>query len=156
MNKAIRKGLSFGLISGIITTLGLIVGLDSATHSTKIILGSIFIIAIADGLSDAFGIHVSEESDVKTTTKSVWQSTFATFFAKLVFALSFTIPIIFFDLSVAIPICIGWGFGLIGAFSARIAKINKEKIYKPVLEHLSLATFVIIATYLIGQLVATL
>ena len=47
---------------GVITTLGLIVGLHSGTHSRAIVIGGILTIAIADAMSDALGIHVSEES----------------------------------------------------------------------------------------------
>jgi vacuolar iron transporter family protein len=54
-------GLSFGLTSGVITTLGLIVGLHAGTHSRAAVLGGIFTIAIADSLFDALGIHLAEE-----------------------------------------------------------------------------------------------
>jgi len=56
---SLKTGFSFGLTSGIITTLGLIVGLNSSTRSKLVVLGGILIIAIADAFSDAFGIHVS-------------------------------------------------------------------------------------------------
>ena len=47
MRLSIRKGFSFGLTSGIITTLGLIVGLHSGTHSKMIVIvvGLVFMIA---------------------------------------------------------------------------------------------------------------
>ena len=82
MKSSIRKGFSFGLTSGIITTLGLIVGLNSGTHSTILVIGGICIIAIADGMSDALGIHVSEESENIHSTKEIWESTISTFISK--------------------------------------------------------------------------
>ena len=91
MKLSIRKGFSFGLTSGIITTLGLIVGLHSSTHSAIVIIGGILVIAIADALSDALGIHISEESEKKHSTKEIWESTFATFLSKFVFALTFIV-----------------------------------------------------------------
>ena len=76
MKISIRKGLGFGLTSGIITTLGLIVGLNSGTNSKVVVLGGILVIAIADSLSDALGIHISEESGSKSITKkALWEST---------------------------------------------------------------------------------
>ena len=57
-----KTGISFGLTSGVITTLGLMVGLHSGSHSRAIVIGGIMTIAIADAMSDALGIHVSEES----------------------------------------------------------------------------------------------
>ncbi len=79
MKISIRKGFSFGLTSGIITTLGLIVGLHSSTHSAAVVISGILIIAIVDALSDAIGIHISEESEIKHSTKEIWESTITTF-----------------------------------------------------------------------------
>ncbi|HIE31931.1 MAG TPA: hypothetical protein EYP67_06070, partial [Methanosarcinales archaeon] len=67
MRHSLKTGFSFGLTSGIITTLGLMVGLHSGTHSELVIIGGILTIAIADAFSDALGIHVSEESESKHT-----------------------------------------------------------------------------------------
>ena len=62
---SIKKGLGFGLTSGIITTLGLIIGLSAGTHSKIAVIGGILTIAFADALSDSLGIHISEESTKK-------------------------------------------------------------------------------------------
>ena len=48
-----RTGLYFGATSGVITTIGLIVGLNAGTRSLVAVLGGIFVIAIADAMSDA-------------------------------------------------------------------------------------------------------
>ena len=63
--------MSFGLTSGIITTLGLIVGLHSGTHSKLAVIGGILTIAMADAFSDALGIHVSEESEATQWPKYI-------------------------------------------------------------------------------------
>ena len=69
MKLSIKKGLGFGLTSGIITTLGMMVGLHSSTHSDKVVIGGILIIAVADAMSDALGIHISEETDARKSKK---------------------------------------------------------------------------------------
>jgi len=150
------KGLGFGLTSGVITTLGLMVGLDSTTHSKIVVLGGIFVIAIADALSDSLGMHVSVESENKYTDKHIWESTIATFFSKLIVALSFAIPILLFSLNTAIMINIIWGLLLIAGFSFYIAKKEKIKPLHAIIEHVSIAIIVIIATYYIGTYVALL
>ena len=58
MKTFVMKGLGYGLTSGIITTLGMMVGLNAGTHSKVAVLGGIFIIAIGDSLSDALGMHI--------------------------------------------------------------------------------------------------
>lgn len=65
MKLSLRKGFSFGLTSAAITTLGMIIGLDSAMHSKLVVIGGILSIAVADSFSDALGIHISEESHEK-------------------------------------------------------------------------------------------
>ena len=149
MRIAIRKGFGFGLTSGIITTLGLMVGLTSGTHSKKIVLGGILLIAIADSLSDALGIHISEEAgSKKTTEKQIWSSTFSTIFFKFFFALTFTIPVLLFELQIAVLIGIIWGLLLLSIFSFYISKKRKEKPLPAILEHTTIAVIVIILTYL--------
>lgn len=153
MREAIKKGLGFGLTSGIITTLGLIIGLYSSTSSKLAIIGGIIIIAVADSLSDALGIHISEEFNHKNSKKHVWESTFATFLFKFIFAITFIIPFLLLSILTAIIASIVWGLFLITAFSYYITKMKNKNVYKICLEHLSITILVIIASYYIGIMV---
>jgi len=144
-------GFSFGLTSGIITTVGLIIGLYSGTHSKLVIIGGILTIAIADAFSDALGIHISEESENKHTTKEIWESTISTFVAKFVFAMLFIIPILLFPLTAAVIISIVLGLSLLGIFSFYIAKEQEIKPWKVIMEHLLIALVVIGITYHVGN-----
>lgn len=156
MRHSYKVGFSFGLISGIVTTLGMIVGLHSSTHSKIFVLGGILVIAIADALSDAMGIHFSEESENKHSFKEIWESTVATFLSKFIFALTFVIPILLFELSTAILLCIIWGVILTMIFSIYLAKSQNKKIVQTVVEHLVLIIMVVIITHFVGDWVATL
>ncbi|MDD5290487.1 MAG: hypothetical protein PHZ04_00005, partial [Patescibacteria group bacterium] len=122
MKHSIKKGFSFGLTSGVITTLGLIIGLDSATGSSLVVIGGILTIAIADALSDALGMHISEESENCHTTKEVWTATASTFLTKFFFALTFIIPVLIFTLPNAIIASVIWGLILITTFSFFMAR----------------------------------
>ena len=160
LNHSLRIGFSFGLTSGIITTLGLMVGLNSALgasiDSKLAVTGGILTIAIADSLSDAMGIHISEESENKHTTKEIWESTIATLASKFVFALSFIIPVLLFEkLSTAIIVSIVWGLSLLSVLSFTIAHGQKTKPWKAVAEHLIIATVVIVLTYYVGCWIST-
>lgn len=155
MEHSLKTGFSFGLTSGVITTLGLIVGLHSGTNSKIVIIGGIVIIAIADAFSDALGIHISEESENKHTTKEIWASTISTFAAKFVFSMTFIVPIILFPLTTAIIVCIVWGLSLLGIFSFYIAKQQKAKTWSVVMEHLLIALLVISITHYVGDWVST-
>lgn len=154
MKHSHKVGLCFGLTSGVITTIGLMVGLYSSTHSKFVVVGGILTIAFVDSLSDGFGIHISEESENKHSKKEIWESTFSTFFSKLFVALSFIIPVLIFDLKYAIYVSVIWGFSLLGLLSYNIGKNEKEKIWFVILEHLLIAIIVVIVAYYIGQIIS--
>ncbi|MEK7310149.1 MAG: hypothetical protein AAB038_04970 [Planctomycetota bacterium] len=168
MNHALTTGFSFGSTSGVITTLGLMVGLHSGTHSKFAVLGGIITIAIADAFSDALGIHISEESENKHTTAEIWMATVSTFIAKFVVALTFTIPVLLWDFSktinipgllsvefpIAIVVAIAWGLFLITTVSIRLAQKQGNKISRVVLEHLLIVILVIATTHYVGHWVA--
>jgi VIT1/CCC1 family predicted Fe2+/Mn2+ transporter len=152
MKESFRVGVSFGLTSGIITTLGLMVGLESGTHSQLAVVSGILTIAIADAL----GIHISEESENRHTVKEIWQSTLFTFLSKLVFASSFIIPLFLFSLPTAVVVAVFWGFFLLGGFSFLIARAEKAKPLPVIAEHLVIAGAVILITDALGRLIQRL
>jgi len=151
MKHSLKTGFSFGLTSGVITTLGLMIGLYSGTHSGIVVVGGILTIAIADAFSDALGIHISEEAENKHTAREVWESTVSTFLSKFVSALTFVVPVLLFQLSTAIIVSVIWGLSLLGIFSFQIAKEQKTKPWKVVMEHLVIALIVIAITYYVGN-----
>jgi len=154
MRSSVRIGIFFGTTSGIITTLGLIVGLHSGTHSQLAIIGGVLTIAVADAFSDALGIHISEESEKKHSTKEIWESTLFTFLAKFFFALTFVLPVLVFELSTAIIISVIWGLLVVSVLSFEVAREERKKPWKVVGEHLFISIVVIIATHYVGDLVS--
>lgn len=156
MKHSIKTGLSFGLTSGVITTVGLMVGLHSGTHSRLVVIGGILIIAIADAFSDALGIHMSEESEIKHTPKDIWESTASTFLSKFVFALTFVVPLLLFQLLTAIIVNVAWGLTLLGIFSFYIAKEQKISPWKVIAEHVIIALIVIITTHYAGDCISSI
>lgn len=156
MKLSIQKGFSFGLTSGIITTLGLMVGLNSSTHSTMVVIGGILVIAIADALSDSLGMHISEEAESKNSVREVWEATASTFFSKFFFALTFIVPVVLFELDMAIKVSIAWGLLLITLISFYVAKQQKTGALHVIVEHIVIAICVIAITHFVGDWVATL
>ncbi|MDY6933651.1 MAG: hypothetical protein SVZ03_05430 [Spirochaetota bacterium] len=154
MKHSLKVGLSFGITSGIITTLGLMVGLHSSTHSKIIIIGAVLTIAIADSFSDALGIHISEESENTHTTKELWESAISTLLSKFFFTLSFIIPILLFELLTAIIVNIIWGILVLSILSNYMAKEQGDKRWKVIAEHIIIALLVIALTHHVGDWVA--
>lgn len=156
MRVALRKGLSYGTTSGVITSLGLLIGLYSTSASREVILAGILTIAFADALSDGLGIHISEESENHHSNRSIWESTLATVFSKMVLGLTFVIPLILLSLKTAIIVNVIWGTLALSLLCYKIAKQNKEKASTVLAGHLGIALFVVVGSCLIGGVVNTL
>lgn len=154
MKKFIKKGLFFGLTSSMITTVGLMVGLQAGTHSRIAVIGGICTIAIADALSDALGIHVSEESENIHTEKEIWVATASTFGSKFLFTLTFLIPVLLFQLPIAILVSIVWGGLVLIILSYKIASYNGKKTWSVIAEHLLIAATVIILANFTGKVIS--
>lgn len=152
---SLEVGFSFGITSGIITTLGLIVGLSSGTQSKVTVIGGILTIAIADSFSDALGIHISEESEGKHSDEEIWQSTIFTFLAKFLFASLFILPILYFDLSTAVIVSVILGLSLLSILSFLLSQKQDSKAWNVVLEHLLVAIVVIFLTHYAGIWIAS-
>lgn len=143
--------MSFGLTSGVITTLGVMMGLNAGTHSKVAVVGGILTIAIADAVSDSFGIHVSEETDPTRNEKQVWESTIAAFIAKFFVVVSFLVPIFFLSLPTAIFVNLVWGMYILIGFSVFIAIRSGRNPATLSLKHTGLALLIVLLTHAVGN-----
>ena len=146
-----RTGLFFGATSGVITTLGLMIGLNAGTHSLAAVLGGILVIAVADAMSDALGIHLAEEADPNSTPEHIWAATVSTFLNKFVFALSFAIPLLLLPLDLAVMASVVWGMLVITVLSYFIARVQEASPITIIVEHLAIALLVIVLSHFIGE-----
>ena len=149
-----RTGLFFGATSGVITTIGLIVGLNSGTQSITAVLGGILVIAVADAMSDALGIHLAEEADPNTDHGHVWAATIMTFVTKFVFSISFAVPLLLLPLTTAVLVSVVCGLLVIVILSYFLARSQDESPLYIIGEHLGIAILVIVFSHYIGVWVA--
>lgn len=154
MKKSFRVGMSFGLTSATITTLGLMIGLASSTESKLAIIGGIITIAIADSCSDALGVHIAKESENDFSKQEIWKVTISTFVFKAIFACTYLIPVFLFNIQTAIIISVAWGFCILALLSYKLAKNSNQKPLKVIFEHLLIAILVIISTHYLGKLIS--
>ena len=147
--------MGFGLTSGVITTLGLMIGLAYGTDSKLVVIVGLITIAIADAFSDALGIHISQESRLILSQKKVWTTTIVTFFSKFILALFFIIPILLFSsFRHAIIFNIFYGLLILTFLNICIAGSRKENVFRATSEHLIIAIVVILLTYFVGKIVS--
>lgn len=99
-----EDGKMFGLTSGTVTTLGLIIGLYKSTKNVAIIIVGILSIALSDSFSDGLGFYYSQLVDHDPT--GALNSGLTTFLFKLLIALSFIIPFMIFNIDLAVIVAI--------------------------------------------------
>jgi vacuolar iron transporter family protein len=153
MRESFKTGISFGLTSAVITTLGMIMGLYKTTSSAAIVIAGILTIAIADSFSDALGIHISKEASRRNGQKAIWEATITTFITKFFIALLFVIPFAFLTLKTAISTSIILGILLIAGFSFKVARSRGENPYRAIGEHLTIGAVVLVLTWFVGKLI---
>jgi len=151
MRESLKAGLNFGMTSGVITTLGLMVGLHSGTRSQLAVVGGIITIAVADSLSDAMGVHVSKEAEGGHSDSEIWLATAATFLTKLVIASTFVFPVLLLELQAAMLAGLVWGAVLIATLSWVVARSQGADPRWVILEHMAVGALVVVITHLFGD-----
>ena len=150
VDKGTRTGLFFGATSGVITTLGLMVGLQSGTRSLAAVFGGVIVIAISDAMSDALGIHLAQEADPESTRAHIWAATISTFASKFVVAISFAVPLLLFPLEQAVLIAVVWGLIIVAAMSVALARLQQASVWRAVGEHVVIALVVVVVSHYVG------
>ena len=154
-NKGARTGIFFGATSGVITTIGLIVGLHAGTQSIVAVLGGILVVAVADASSDAMGIHLAEEANPDSTHDHIWAATIWPLLTPQVVALSFALPLLWLPLQTAVIVCVSWGLLVITLLSVYLARVQGGNTLHVITEHLGIAIVVVTVSYFIGIWVRT-
>jgi len=144
---------SFGATTAIITNLGLVCGLDTASNPKRAIVGSILLVALADNISDSFGIHLFQESE-RIGGREVWFSTLTNFSTRLLVSLTFLLLVIFLPIEVAVVCSIAWGLALLTLLSYAVARDRKESPLATIAEHLTIAAGVVAASHYVGRFLA--
>ena len=139
----ISKGQLFGIISGTITTLGVIIGLWQTYPDVWIIIAGIVSIAFSDSFSDGLAMYFSQ---LTTSKKDVAMTVgFKTTSYKILVTLSYVIPFIFLNVRTAIIVDILWGCTLVSYAS--------QKIEESTLTNLIIVWIVIGLSYTSGNII---
>lgn len=149
---ALKFGLSYGATSGVITSLGLLVGLCITTNSKGVIFAGLLTIAFADALSDGLGIHISQKS-TNQSKKEINIETFAAIFTKMILGLSFMVPLIFLPIITTVVIDFVWGLAVIIFLSYKIEKHSKRKTISVIVGNVLLTLFVIAGSLAISMII---
>ena len=139
-------GKVFGSISGVITSLGVILGMYGANLQTHPIIISLISIGLSDSVSDALGIYYG--MNVKSETNIAKQQAFFVFVSKLILPLIMIIPFIIVNRDLAVVINILFGSLVILLISRKIFDNRNE-----IISNLLICWAAIIVTFCVGKMV---
>jgi len=156
-NRVIAQGglpglrrISFGAPAAIVTSTGLIVGLQTATVGKAAIVGSLLILALADNLTDSLGVHLYQEAE-RLPAREAFRTTVANFFTRLLLALSFVALVLYVPRRATIHVSMAWGLTLLAGLSYLLAKARAVNAATEVCKHCAVALAVILLSQLIGM-----
>jgi VIT1/CCC1 family predicted Fe2+/Mn2+ transporter len=144
------RWISFGSPSAIVTSMALIVGLDTATASRATVLASLLIIGIADNLSDSLSVHIYQEAE-RLKQRQAFRTTIANYLARFTVAMSFFLIFLTLPTTAAVWLAIGWGFFLLAVLSYLLAKDRGVSARSEILKHTGVAAAVVLVSKLMGM-----
>ena len=140
--------ISFGVTSAIVTSLAFIVSLSGNNEPRMPIIGSLLVFAIADNISDSLGIHIFQESDLKKAG-TLNASTVSNFLARFLIILSFVAVVYLMPIQLAVFTSVVWGISILMFLTYQIAIERETKPLPAMMQHLAIATLVIVASLLL-------
>jgi VIT1/CCC1 family predicted Fe2+/Mn2+ transporter len=141
---------TFGASSAIITNLALITALDASSSAKTGILGGLLVIAIADNLSDALGIHIHQETEFSKASE-VWFSTFTNFSTRLLISAVFMVLVLLLPMRAAVIGSIAYGLSVLAIISFVVAREKKRNPYLLAFEHVAVAALVVVTSHHVGK-----
>jgi len=144
---------SFGATSSITTSLAIIVGMAGLQNPKVSILEALFILALADNVSDSLGIHIYQESKESHAKNGSHIYTFDNFFTRLVFTLVFALLVIALPIFYAVIFSIILGLMLLSALSYFIAVQHKVNPFRAIAEHVGITILAMTASYFLGGII---
>lgn len=151
-NKEFLNKYSFGSTSAIITNLAIIIGLNATTKNRMDIIGTLIVIAVADNISDALGIHIFQESQ-GLPSSIIWVSTFSNFFIRFLTSLGFLLIMFLLPLNIALIISLIYGLLILSIVSYTIAKARNKNPWTAIVEHIIIAVVVIFVSKYFGSMI---
>ncbi len=142
--KSKLRRVSFGATAAIVTSVGLIAGLNAASAARSAVVGSLMIVALADNLTDSLGVHVYQESE-RLAQRDALRTTLTNFAARFLVSLSFVACVLLLPTPVCVYVSAVWGLGLLSGLSYLLARQRNVSPIKETFKHCTLALVVLSA-----------
>lgn len=144
-----KKGIYFGSITGMVTTLSVIIGLSLQNATTNIIIASVLLFSISDGLAESFGMflsgHSSNQKDKIMSDRITDAVTL--FFSKLFMGLIIVLPFFILNSDNQLPLLLS---NVIGFILLSIISITQSYSIQDFTIKFSIYTFITILIVIIS------
>ena len=158
---SLLQGISFGFITGITTTLGVIIGMYSNTKSHKLVILSVLLLAISDGLADSYGMYTSLKKESKKDIYSALIKSTYLFISKVMISCILILPFILMTYSKKnIPAIISITMAVFGILLLSWIETLSKPLSKPFhyfitqsLLHVAILTFICVVTFLVSRFI---
>jgi len=147
--KSKLRRVSFGATAAIVTSVGLIAGLNAASAARSAVVGSLLIVALADNLTDSLGVHVYQESE-RLAQRDALRTTLANFATRLLVSLSFVACVLLLPARFSVYVSAIWGFGLLSGLTYLLARAREISPIREICKHCAVALAVIVLSALVG------
>jgi hypothetical protein len=143
------RAFTFGGASAIVTSMGLVIGLQSAIAPPPTIVSELLVIALADNVSDSLSIHMYQEAE-RLEMRGAQRTTLANFVTRLLVAVSFVIMVMMLPARYAGVAAVARGFLLLAGLSDVLARVRGVSPLGEIGKHIAIAVLVIISSRFIG------
>lgn len=123
-NDGFKQGLTFGVISSIISVLGLIISFWIIGEKIEVLIVTLIAVSISNVFSDAFSIYISNKTIQKNDIAIISASLII--FVKIFLPFIFVLSLYFLNIKKALAVNIILGFVLIILIAIYISKINND------------------------------
>ena len=148
------RRFSFGAVSAIVTSMGLIIGLGAARAGTATIVSTLLILGFADNITDSLSIHMYQEAE-KLEERTAFRATITNFLARVLVALSFVEIVLALPRRHAEVVAFAWGCLLLAVISYITAQTRGARPLLEVAKHIGVAFLVIAASRIIGEWISS-
>lgn len=146
----IMEAIAFGITDGVITVLGILIGVFAAGESARVIAVAALAGGLSDAVANAVGTHVSEEVSGSKSHHITWGSAFAAFLSTALVAVLQVLPVFLLPIETGI-----WISGLIGLLFLFCMGILFHKSFQTTVKYLILAIGAAVMAYVIGKMLRT-
>ena len=153
-SRGMRQGMSFGIVSSVMTVLGITIGVWASAGKRKTIIASIVGLCLSNSLADGLSIFIADRAT--GNAKTALMSASVTAIVEFILPIMFLIPFLYMDVDKAVVLTSVIALGLVSATGLYVGELN-DKSRKGQIEesglYLGLTFVIMFVTFYGGNIV---